>query len=77
MKPFKLSRKDNIRVTIRDNNGLFLLSFFDGGFSNQLEVFSYARNRLPKWYSQRMIEVTIACEQKSHVKNFRIASGIN
>ena len=76
MRGTKLSRKDNVTVNVRNGRtNDFLFKFYDGNFANIDEVFATVRHKLPNYYSERMVEVTIICEEKQSAKDYRIPSG--
>ena len=62
MQRFRVNKKHEIKIHIRNANGEFLTkSLFDSGFSNILEIKNYALNHLPWNYKGygRKIEIAI------------------
>lgn len=62
MQRFRIKKTDDIKIHIRNKDGLFLTrSIFDSGFSKISEIKSYAINFLPWNYKGygRKIEIAI------------------
>jgi hypothetical protein len=68
----KISRRDSLRVTIKDSAGDELVSLVNCSYENLEALQNDARRKLPMGYDKKMFEVSIVCEQKNLDRTCRI-----